>query len=30
MDANGQISEDGKTIKFDIPDKARSTMIKKE
>jgi hypothetical protein len=30
MDANGQISEDGKTIKFDIPDKARSTMTRKE
>ncbi len=30
MDANGQISEDGKTIKFDIPDKARMTMTRKE
>lgn len=30
MDANGQISDDGKTIKFDIPDKARSTMTRKE
>ena len=30
MDADGQISEDGKTIKFDIPDKARSTMTRKE
>jgi len=30
MDANGEISEDGKTIKFDIPDKGRGTMIRKE
>ena len=30
MDADGRISEDGKTIKFDIPDKTRSTMTKKE
>ena len=30
MEANGQISEDGKTIKFDLPDKARSTMTRKE
>ena len=30
MDADGQISEDGKTIKFNIPDKARSTMTMKE
>ena len=30
MDADGRISEDGKTIKFDIPDKTRSTMTGKE
>jgi len=30
MDANGHLSKDGKTIKFDIPDKARSTMTRKE
>ena len=30
MDAVGQISDDGKTIKFDIPDSARSTMTRKE
>ena len=30
MDAEGQISEDGKTITFDIPDKARSTMTREE
>ena len=30
IDADGQISDDGKTITFDIPNKARSTMIKKE
>jgi len=30
MDAVGQISDDGKTITFDIPDKARSTMTRKE
>jgi hypothetical protein len=30
MDANAQISEDGKTIKFDLPDRARVTMTKKE
>jgi hypothetical protein len=30
MDAVGKISDDGKTIKFDIPDSARSTMTRKE
>ena len=30
MDAVGRISDDGKTITFDIPDKARSTMTRKE
>ena len=30
MDAVGQISDDGKTIKFDIADKARSIMTRKE
>ena len=30
MDAIGQISEDGRTLKFDIPDKGRSTMTRKE
>jgi hypothetical protein len=30
MDAEGQISEDGKKITFDIPDKAKSTMTRKE
>jgi len=30
MDANGEISEDGKTIKFDLPDKGRFTMTRKQ
>ena len=30
MDAVGQISDDGKTITIDIPDKGRSTMTRKE
>ena len=30
MDAVGRISEDGKTITTDLPDKAKSTMTRKE